>query len=267
MASVAGEFARQLSIVLETADTPTNRLTDDIGIWIARFRNVLDDSSKTPDDITTPSKLPVAANAWLRDALDKTEGSGDFVAAVRDAANAGNWYQIYNAHGTESGIVQSPMQDLAAGMFAAQMIGPRGLIKSDQLLAGLFLLRQRLHYPLHQHQATEIYFGASGTVHIQHGIEGEIRQLLTGQFSLTPSNRLHALTAGDMPVLLLYSWLGELGGRNWWWHRDANGDWHRDAWERQPDAVWVKTATELVSPLEVGAAKMGISNNGGRDWD
>ena len=267
MASVAGEFARQLSIVLETADTPKNRLTDDIGIWIARFRNVLDDSSKTPDDITTPSKLPVAANAWLRDALDKTEGSGDFVAAVRDAANAGNWYQIYNAHGIESGIVQSPMQDLAAGMFAAQMIGPRGLIKSDQLLAGLFLLRQRLHYPLHQHQATEIYFGASGTVHIQHGIEGEIRQLLTGQFSLTPSNRLHALTAGDMPVLLLYSWLGELGGRNWWWHRDANGNWYRDAWERQPDAVWEKTATEVVSPSEVGAAKMEINKNGGRDWD
>ena len=66
MASVAGEFARQLSIVLETADTPTNRLTDDIGIWIARFRNVLDDSSKTPDDITTPSKLPVAANSLPR---------------------------------------------------------------------------------------------------------------------------------------------------------------------------------------------------------
>jgi len=152
-------------------------------------------------------------------------------------------------------------------MFAAQMIGPRGLIKSNQLLTGLFLLRQGLHYPLDQHQATEIYFGASGIVHIQHGIDGEICQLSPGQFSLTPSNRLHALTMGDMPVLLLYSWLGELGGRNWWWHKDANCDWYREAWERQPDAVWAKTATEVVSPSEVGAAKMEISKNGGRDWD
>ena len=136
MASVAGEFARQLSVALETADIPTNRLTDQSFVWIARFRNALDAISRTPDDITTPSKLPVTANTWLRDALDKTEGSGDFIAAVRGAANAGNWYQIYNADGAESGTVQSPMQNLATGMFAAQMIGPRGLIKSDQLLAG-----------------------------------------------------------------------------------------------------------------------------------
>ena len=72
---------------------------------------------------------------------------------------------------------------------------------------------------------------------------------------------------GDMPVLLLYSWLGELSGRNWWWHKDANCGWYREAWERQPDLAWAKTATEVVSPSEVGAAKMEISQNGGSGRD
>ena len=251
MTRIASEFARKLSIVLKKADVPTNQSTDNIPVWIDRFRIALDGIFETSDDVSSPSDLPVTANAWLRDALDKTEGSADFVEVVRDAANAGNWYQIYNADGAESGTADNSMQDLASGMFAAQIIGPRGLVKSDQLLAGLFLLRQRLHYPLHQHPATEIYFGASGTAYIQHGIEGEIRQLSPGQFSLTPSNRLHALTMGDTPVLLLYSWLGEFGGRNWWWRQDATGDWHRDAWERQRDAIWAKTVTEVVPPSKV----------------
>jgi hypothetical protein len=132
-------------------------------------------------------------------------------------------------------------------MYAAQMIGPRGLIKSTELLAGLFLLRPRLHYPLHQHQATEIYFGASGTVQIQQGLGQMEGPLGPGQVSLTPSNRLHALTMGDSPVLLLYTWMGELGGRNWWWHQSGEGVWQRDAWERQPNAAWAKTVTEVLS--------------------
>ena len=180
--------------------------------------------------------------------MNDSEGSEDFVAAVRGAANAGNWYQIYNAHDGESGIVQGPMQDLAAGMFAAQMIGPRGLIRSTELLAGLFLLRPRLHYPLHQHHATEIYFGASGTMHVQQGLGRVERALGPGQVSLTPSNRLHALTIGSSPVLLLYTWMGDLGGRNWWWHQSDEGVWQRDAWERRPNAAWAKTVTEVLQP-------------------
>ena len=248
MTGIAATFAHELSAALKSADTPTNPVTDDVCAWLEQFRTALDGVGDAQDDSDPPVKLPAGPEGWLRLARDEVDGLPSLVSAIHAAASAGRWYQIYAANGDPTGLSDNPMRDLASGMYAAQMIGPRGLIKSTELLAGLFLLRPRLHYPLHQHQATEIYVGASGTVQIQQGF-GQVEGTLgPGQVSLTPSNRLHALTMGDSPVLLLYTWMGELGGRNWWWHQSGEGVWQRDAWERQPNAAWAKTVTEVVSP-------------------
>ncbi|MBO68724.1 MAG: hypothetical protein CL398_10480 [Acidiferrobacteraceae bacterium] len=249
--SVPGEFVRQLSAALEEADMLMRQQISNGAEWVSRFRATLDSFVDSPVTATLHNKPTATANAWLRDALASLDGSTEFVSAVQAAANAANWYQIYNVDAAESGAMRSNMHALAEGMFAAQVIGPRGLIPSKKLLTGLFLLRAGLHYPLHQHEATEIYFCASGKLRIQHGIDTPPQQLIPGQFSLTPSNRLHSLTMGDAPVLLLYIWLGEFGGKNWWWHKDDNGVWQREAWERQPDAVWAKTITEVVPYSEL----------------
>jgi len=254
MPNVPGEFVRQLSAALEGADMLMRHTINDSSEWVSQFRSTLDSFVDDKETATIHNKPPVIADVWLRDALDNMEGSKDFIAAIRAAANMANWYQIYNASSVESGAMGGSMQDLAEGMFAAQIVGPRGLIRSKRLLTGLFLLRQGLHYPLHQHQATEIYFCASGQLSIQHGIDNRPQQLSAGQFSLTPSNRLHALTMGETPVLLLYIWLGEFGGKNWWWYKDANKIWQREAWERQPDAIWTKTVTEAVPLSELNTA-------------
>ena len=258
MTGIAATFAHQLSVALKGADAPTNPVTDDVSAWLERFRAALDGVGDAEDNSDTPVKLPAEPGDWLRIACDELDGLPALVSAIHVAASAGYWYQIYAADGDPTGISDDPMKELASGMYATQMIGPRGLIKSAELLAGLFLLRPRLHYPLHQHQATEIYFGASGTVQIQHGLGQGEGTLGPGQVSLTPSNRLHALTVGDSPVLLLYTWMGELGGRNWWWHQSGEGVWQRDAWERQPNAAWAKTVTEVLSPEHIAIGEEGI---------
>ena len=79
-----------------------------------------------------------------------------------------------------------------------------------------------------------------------HGLAGEARTLRPGEVSLTPSDRLHALTVGASPVLLLYCWLGETATRQWWWRQDSEGHWHRDAYERTARASWERTASEAV---------------------
>jgi hypothetical protein len=248
MTGIAATFAHELSAALKSADAPVNPLTDDVSAWLEQFRTALEGVGDVQDDSDPPAKLPAGPEDWLRMSCDQLDGLPALVSAIHAAASAGRWYQIYAADGDSTGLSDNPMRDLASGMYAAQMIGPRGLIKSTELLAGLFLLRPRLHYPLHQHQATEIYVGTSGTVHIQQGF-GQVEGTLgPGQVSLTPSNRLHALTMGDSPVLLLYTWMGELGGRNWWWHPSDEGVWQRDAWERQSNAAWAKTVTEVLSP-------------------
>ncbi|MDE0920962.1 MAG: dimethylsulfonioproprionate lyase family protein [Arenicellales bacterium] len=252
MTDIAATFARELSAALKSADAPTNPVTDDVSAWLEQFRTALDGVGDAQDDSDSPVKLPAGPDHWLRMACDELDGLPALVSAIHAAAKGARWYQIYTVDEDPTEASDNPMRDLASGMYAAQMIGPRGLIKSTELLAGLFLLRPRLHYPLHQHQATEIYFGASGTVQIQQGL-GQVEGTLgPGQVSLTPSNRLHALTMGDSPVLLLYTWMGELGGRNWWWHPSGEGVWQRDAWERQPNAAWAKTVTEVLSPEHTG---------------
>ena len=254
MTRIAANFAAEFSTALASADAPTNVAEDYVKERLIHFRQALNSVSNQSDQQNHRSKLPSDAANWLRDALSRLSTEGKFSNAVVAAAESENWYQIYNNDTVPHSKESNPMEDLAPGMFAARLIGPnRGLIQSNELLAGLFLLRPGLHYPLHQHEATEIYFSVSGTAYIQHGIHGEAKRLSPGQVSLTPSNRLHALTMGDQPVLLLWTWLGEFGGRNWWWHQQQDGSWRRDAWERSEDASWVQTLSEPIPEKEITA--------------
>ena len=254
MTRIAANFAAEFSAALTSADAPTNVAEDNVKESLIHFRQALNSVSNQSDQQNQRSKLPSDAANWLRDALSRLSTEGKFSNAVVAAAESENWYQIYNDDTLPRSEETNPMEDLAPGMFAARLIGPnRGLIQSNELLAGLFLLRPGLHYPLHQHEATEIYFSASGTTYIQHGIHGEAKRLSPGQVSLTPSNRLHALTMGDQPVLLLWTWLGEFSGRNWWWHQQQDGSWRRDAWERSENASWVQTLSEPIPEKEITA--------------
>ena len=149
MTGIAATFAHELSTALKCADAPTNPVTDDVSAWLEQFRTALDGVGDAQDDSGPPVKLPAGPDDWLRIACDELDGLPALVSAIRAAASGGRWYQIYAVDEDPTDVSDNPMRDLASGMYAAQMIGPRGLIKSTELLAGLFLLRPRLHYPLH----------------------------------------------------------------------------------------------------------------------
>lgn len=253
MTDVVRSFVEALALALPTAPTPTNHADDDVPRWLEDFRSALTGLSNAETSDADPGSLPERAQIWLQTTIDDAQGTPGFITAVRDAATTGSWYQIYESDSASGQSASGPMETLTGGMFAAQMIGSRGLARSDSLLAGLFLLGPGLHYPLHQHPATEIYFGVSGEIRIQHGLHGEPLALGPGEVSLTPSNRLHALTVGASPVLLLYCWLGESGGRQWWWHQDSDGHWYRDAYERTARASWERTASEAVPVDELAS--------------
>ena len=111
---------------------------------------------------------------------------------------------------------------MANGLFASQLYGPRGLIKSRNLYLGLFLLAPNIFYPLHQHEALELYYLCSGNLTISHGSNKDPNNLSSGDFSLTPSNQVHSLKTTDHPYLLSYIWLPNgksLPGKSWWWKK------------------------------------------------
>lgn len=114
---------------------------------------------------------------------------------------------------------------LAQGMVWAEVAGPLGLVRDTTRRLGVFLLAPELHYPLHGHVADEIYFGLSGTLLLEHGLEGERVALGPGQCYRTPSGQAHALHVGAEPVLLAYCWMGNFSVPTWFYERDDTGRW------------------------------------------
>ena len=146
-----------------------------------------------------------------------------------------NWYLIYQS---------------AAG----QLIGKRGLWRSNDLLAGVMLMAPDLHYPLHQHSALELYFVLSGTMTIQHGRKAKPRHLAPGNWSITPPHQVHALQSGDQGCLIFYMWTDKITDENWWWEERDDGRWDRVCWRRQPDSSWRESHRELLTRAKADQA-------------
>ncbi len=213
---------------------------------LARFADQLDQVDRTSSRFDRPEPRTHATMAHLAPALAAAAGEPRLLAATRAVAGAVNWYQIYQGEGVDPG--------LAEGMLAGQIAGQVGILASDRLRTGLFLLAPGLHYPLHTHGAAEIYYCLSGRLTLQHGTKGTPFELHPGDCSVTPANRLHSLDTGEAPVLLFYVWIGDIDAPNWWWERRPEGGWWRVNWSRRPDGSWAKTVSEPVTEAHLRQA-------------
>ena len=187
-----------------------------------------------------PLPTPPTVTAHLAPTLEGLGCGPALAEAVKQFAGTARWYQIFEGEGIDP--------TLAQGLIAGQLAGQVGLVQSDAIRTGLFLLAPGLHYPLHQHGALELYFVVSGQLTLQYGTRAKPFTLAPGEHSVTPSHTVHALTTHDAPTLVIYAWIGEVEAPNWWWVEADTGGWERVCWERQPDATWIQTRTEAVTP-------------------
>lgn len=156
----------------------------------------------------------------LNDVLGDASGPTEMIDAVAVMASTAGWYQTYGGDGIDAAM--------ASSMLAKQVVGPRGLIASESMRTGLFLLAPDFVYPMHEHAATEVYYVHSGTIDIQNGIDSAPRCVHAGEYSVTPSATPHALYTRDEPVLILYVWSGDVTAPIWWWIENENGDWTKE---------------------------------------
>ena len=158
--------------------------------------------------------------------------------AVLSVALLLDWHQVFKSDEIDPHL----QTNLTMASLAVQRDG----LGSQSLFVGLFLLAPHTSYPLHSHTAPEVYYCVSGRLSLRHGIDGKPFPLLPGEYSITPSERLHALRTDDGPVLLIYVWLQEPKSENWWWAQEPNGSWKRNAWQWQSDGRWVRIGYEPV---------------------
>lgn len=189
------------------------------------------------------SAEPAAVDRYLAPSLENIACPPALGRAVPALASSLPWYQVFDAAGAGNDLPPG----LAEGMVACQVAGKVGLFKTTRIICGLFLLAPSLHYPTHQHSALEIYYVCSGGLSLQHGRKGQPFELTPGDWSITPSNRLHALRTAAQPCLIAFAWVGDISGANWWWEDQADGTWQRVAWERGDDGSWRRKRYEVVS--------------------
>ena len=190
-------------------------------------------------EVAIGKDFPKNVQKYLKEIKSGIDNSCTLDSSLFDIIKYLKWYQIFDGEGIDP--------SLAEGLFAAQIVGKNGLVKSNNLYMGLFLLYPNVHYPLHQHNALEIYYASSGTLQLQHGRKKMPFLIKNGEYSITPSNQVHSLTTSNEPCLLCYMWVsgtGTLLGPNWWWEEQQDGSWRRICWERQEDSSWAITGSE-----------------------
>lgn len=176
----------------------------------------------------------------LERALANVPAKWNLGDAVVSAAPRLGWFQVFNSDEIDP--------RLGRNMISAQLAIRRDADGVRTVHAGLFLVGPDTDYPLHTHTAPEVYYCVSGKLTLQHGVDGRPFFLHPGEYSITPSERLHSLKTEDEPVLLVYIWLTGPYLENWWWSQEPDGSWARSQWTWRSDGHWVRLGGEPVGP-------------------
>ncbi len=96
-----------------------------------------------------------------------------------------------------------------AGYAYADVVGPRGLIASDQVALGALLLGPGRLYPDHTHPATEIYHVLSGTADWSRD-GGAFQPQPPGRRIFHPPWMRHAMRVDQETLFAWYAWVGEV---------------------------------------------------------
>ena len=220
-----------------------------IKFFLEDLRNLEIEDFSGIGEVSSRKDFPINVQKYLKEIKNGIHKSSTLDFSLFDISKYLNWYQLFDGEGIDSA--------LAEGLFAAQIVGRKGLVKSSNFYMGLFLLCPNVHYPLHQHNALEIYYALSGTLQLQHGRKKMPFLIKNGEYSITPSNQVHSLTTSNEPCLLCYMWVsgtGTLLGPNWWWEEQKDGSWRRICWERQEDSSWAITGSQNLTNEMIDAS-------------
>jgi hypothetical protein len=150
----------------------------------------------TPRGADAAAALPVLR--WLPDvAADACAFASALVAALCETAPLLTWRQTY----TSRELGMAFMQNYGW----TEILGPRGSPTNGQVACGLLLLGPKTLYPLHRHEAEEIYVPLRGTADWQQG-DAVWRPRLPGTLIHHRSEEPHAMRTGASPLLALYLW-------------------------------------------------------------
>ncbi len=99
------------------------------------------------------------------------------------------------------------------GYAIAEIIGEQGLIVSERIRLGLFLQQPNVNYPLHAHEAEELYIIVSGEACWK--IDDRMFSVIPGSIIKHQSCQDHATFTEEEALFAIWIWTGKIKGRYW----------------------------------------------------
>lgn len=166
---------------------------------IDRFRDSIRDWG---DDWIDVERRQLAAADLLDDVLERAHPSARQIldTFIRHRRRL-RWEQSYQK---SDGFV--PEEMLASYGFC-EILGKRGPFVSERIRAGIGIYPPAIEYPIHRHQAEEIYILLAGTADYMIG-EAEGLRRVPGDVVFIESNTPHGFRTGDQAFAVYYLWQG-----------------------------------------------------------
>jgi hypothetical protein len=148
-----------------------------------------------------PAGPPLPVLRWLpRIAADADRFGADFVETLCGAAGSLDWRQTY----TIAQVGELFLQNYGW----AELSSPSAATGVAQISCGVLVLGPHTFYPLHRHEAEEIYLPLAGTAEWQKG-DAAWRRRSPGTLIHHSSEEPHAMRTGEDPLLAMYLWRSE----------------------------------------------------------
>lgn len=140
--------------------------------------------------------LPVLR--WLPQIAGDTAAYGiDLIDAVCRAAPSMAWRQTYAVADVGGAFLDN--------YGWSEIFGEAGSLASERIACGFLMLGPGTHYPLHRHEAEEIYLPLSGVADWRQG-DAVWRQRPPGAPIHHARDEPHSMRTGAAPLLALYLW-------------------------------------------------------------
>ena len=175
-----------LDFVLTYADPDVQRFTDAAAHWGDTWRGVASVHLRASDTLAQAAALAGPETAAFLDTFVRAR------ASLR-------WEQCYTA---ADGVVGD---DMLSSYGYAEVIGKHGPFVSTRMRAGIGVYGPRVNYPLHRHQAEEIYAVLAGSAFFSLGNDAPAPRK-PGDVLYHAPHMPHGLRTADEPLVLAYLW-------------------------------------------------------------
>ncbi len=191
--------------------SPTDRITSFLHAAAALFASHDSDIARQIcRALTVPQTAPPTLPPATRPACDAL---ASFLRAPKDDLTRLLAACAADLHWRAAGFGKLP-HEADQKLTVAELVGPAGMFRMEEVRFGLLIQREGFHYPRHWHAAEELYHVVAGEA-LWAVDDDQPTPRAPGGFVHHRSMQPHRMITNDEPLLTLWGWTGDIAGASY----------------------------------------------------